>query len=64
MELTTFLKDGMVENWDMFENFTDYIYKNALSAIPRDHPLLITEPPVSVALPKIVHNADQFFASG
>lgn len=46
MELTTFLKDGMVENWDMFENFIDYIYKKALGAIPRDHPLLITEPPV------------------
>ncbi|XP_063929300.1 actin-like protein 6B isoform X3 [Zophobas morio] len=45
MELTTFLKDGMVENWEIFENFLDYIYTNALRAIPNDHPLLITEPP-------------------
>jgi actin-related protein len=45
MELTTFLKDGMVENWEIFENFLDYIYSNALRAIPNDHPLLITEPP-------------------
>ncbi|KAK4871505.1 hypothetical protein RN001_015629 [Aquatica leii] len=45
MELTTFLKEGMVENWDMFENLTDYIYKNALGAVPCDHPVLITEPP-------------------
>lgn len=45
MELTTFLKEGMVENWDMFENFIDYIYNYALRAVPRDHPVLITEPP-------------------
>lgn len=35
----------MVENWDMFENFLDYIYNSCLRAVPRDHPVLITEPP-------------------
>ncbi|XP_019867723.1 actin-like protein 6B [Aethina tumida] len=45
MELSTFLKEGMVENWDMFENFLDYIYNTALRAVPRDHPILLTEPP-------------------
>ncbi|KAJ8950291.1 hypothetical protein NQ318_021147 [Aromia moschata] len=45
MELTSFLKEGMVENWDMFENFLDYIYNHALRAIPKDHPILLTEPP-------------------
>lgn len=47
MELSSFLKEGMIENWDMFENLIDYIYRNALGAIARDHPILITEPPVS-----------------
>ncbi|KAJ8981489.1 hypothetical protein NQ317_007015 [Molorchus minor] len=45
MELTTFLNDGMIDNWDMFENFLDYIYNHALRAIPNDHPILLTEPP-------------------
>lgn len=45
MELVSFLKEGMVENWDMFENFLDHIYNNALRAIPKDHPILLTEPP-------------------
>ncbi|XP_057660322.1 actin-like protein 6B [Diorhabda carinulata] len=45
MELVSFLKEGMVENWDMFENFLDYIYNQALRAVPKDHPILLTEPP-------------------
>ncbi|KAG5873433.1 hypothetical protein JTB14_031050 [Gonioctena quinquepunctata] len=45
MELTSFLKEGMVDNWDMFENFLDFIYNHALRAIPKDHPILLTEPP-------------------
>ncbi|XP_025832342.1 actin-like protein 6B isoform X2 [Agrilus planipennis] len=51
MELVTLLKDGMIENWDIFENVLDYIYKQGLGAIPRDHPMLITEPPW-ITIPK------------
>lgn len=48
MELVSFLKEGMVENWDMFENFFDYLYNYALRVIPPNHPILLTEPPVSI----------------
>ncbi|ENN76756.1 actin-like protein 6B isoform X2 [Dendroctonus ponderosae] len=60
MELSTFLKDGMVENWDMFENFLDYIYYSALRAVPRDHPILLTEPPW-ITTPKREEMAELMF---
>lgn len=60
MELSTFLKDGMIDNWDMFENFLDHIYHNSLRAVPRDHPVLITEPPW-ITVPKREQMAELMF---
>ncbi|CAH0562439.1 unnamed protein product [Brassicogethes aeneus] len=60
MEITSFLKEGMIENWDMFENLMDYVYNNALKAIPRDHPILLTEPPWITA-PKREQMAELMF---
>lgn len=44
MELQSFLKDGMIENWDIFENVLDYVYNYCLHASPKDHPILFSEP--------------------
>lgn len=45
LELNTFLKDGMIEGWQMFEAFMDYLYDRALRANSMDHPILFSEPP-------------------
>lgn len=45
MELGSFLKDGAVDDWDMFEKVVDYIYKQSLHAESEFHPLLMSEPP-------------------
>jgi len=45
MEIQTFLKDGAVEDWDMFEEIVEYVYSKSLSAVPEYHPLLMSEPP-------------------
>lgn len=44
MELTSFLKDGMVENWDMFEKVMDYVYSRSIKSEASIHPLLMSEP--------------------
>ncbi len=45
MEVATYLKDGQVEDWDMFEKVVDYVYSHSLNAEPEHHPLLMSEPP-------------------
>lgn len=45
MEVGTFLKDGQVEDWDMFEKVVDYVYSHSLNAEAEFHPLLMSEPP-------------------
>lgn len=48
MEMVTCMKDGMVEDWELFENFMDHIYNYALHAEPENHPMLMTEPAVTL----------------
>ncbi|XP_054162103.1 actin-like protein 6A isoform X1 [Oppia nitens] len=43
MEMTTFLKDGMIEDWDLFENIMDYTYKKHLKSDSMLHPVLFSE---------------------
>lgn len=45
--MVTCMKDGMVEDWELFENFMDYIYNYALHTEPENHPMLMTEPAVN-----------------
>jgi len=45
MELGSFLKDGSVDDWDMFEHVVEYVYGHSLNADAQHHPLLMTEPP-------------------
>lgn len=43
MEITTFLKDGMIEDWDLFEKVQDYIYNKHIKSEPHLHPVLMSE---------------------
>ena len=47
MEMKTFLKDGMVEDWDIFEKIMDHIYANQIKSDSPMHPVLMSEPAVS-----------------
>ncbi|RUS73188.1 hypothetical protein EGW08_019050 [Elysia chlorotica] len=44
MELSTFLKDGMIENWDIFEKVMDYVYSRSIKSESNLHPALMSEP--------------------
>ncbi|XP_030849315.1 actin-like protein 6B [Strongylocentrotus purpuratus] len=44
MELGTPLKDGMVEDWDMFQSVLDHAYKKYIKSDPSLHPVLMSEP--------------------
>lgn len=48
LELNSFLKDGMIDNWPMFDAFLDFVYKKCLRATSMDHPILFSEPPWNV----------------
>jgi actin-related protein len=45
MELASYLKEGAVDDWDMFEKVVDYVYEHSLHAEAQHHPLLMTETP-------------------
>lgn len=44
VEVTSYLKDGMIEDWDMFEKLLDYIYTRCIKSESDYHPLLMSEP--------------------
>lgn len=43
MEVQTFLKDGMIENWEMFEQIMDYSYKRHIQSESQEHPVMMSE---------------------
>ncbi|OQR69271.1 actin protein 6B [Tropilaelaps mercedesae] len=43
VELTSFLKDGLVEDWDLFEKMLDYIYDKHIRSESQLHPVLMSE---------------------
>lgn len=45
MEIVSLMKDGMIEDWEMFEKLAEYTYKNRLHAVAEHHPILMTECP-------------------
>uniref|UniRef100_A0A914GW17 40S ribosomal protein S3 n=1 Tax=Globodera rostochiensis TaxID=31243 RepID=A0A914GW17_GLORO len=45
MEVKPYMREGMVEDWDLFEKMLDYIYGPCLGAESREHGALFTEPP-------------------
>lgn len=46
MEITSCIKEGMVDDWVLFENMLDHIYGFALHTESEKHPVLLTEPAV------------------
>lgn len=46
-ETTTYLKDGMVEDWDLFEKMLDYVYSKHIKSESSFHPVLMSEASVS-----------------
>jgi len=45
MEVSTYMKDGMIDNWDMFEKVLDYSYKKIIQSESETHPVLFSEAP-------------------
>ena len=46
MNVQPFLKDGLIEDWDLFERVLDYTFDKHLRCDPSRHPILFTEPVV------------------
>ncbi|XP_045472932.1 actin-like protein 6B [Harmonia axyridis] len=45
MELHSYMKDGMIENWDYFEKMMDYSYSKIIQSESHFHPVLFSESP-------------------
>ncbi|KAJ8032262.1 Actin-like protein 6A [Holothuria leucospilota] len=50
MEIGHPLKDGMIEDWDMFESTLNHIYKRHIQSDSSLHPVLMSEPPWNVRI--------------
>ncbi|RWS32025.1 Actin-like protein 6A [Leptotrombidium deliense] len=48
MEMTSFLKDGMIDDWDIFEKMLDHIYAKHIKSESQLHPVLLSEAPWNV----------------
>uniref|UniRef100_A0A6M2DL07 Putative actin n=1 Tax=Xenopsylla cheopis TaxID=163159 RepID=A0A6M2DL07_XENCH len=42
-EVHSFMKDGMIENWDLFEKVLDYSYEKLIQSSSELHPVLFSE---------------------
>merc|ERR1719225_594518 len=45
MEVSSYMKDGMIQDWDMFEQVLDYSYKKIIQSESELHPVLFSEAP-------------------
>ena len=45
MEVSTYMKDGMIADWEMFEQVLDYSYKKIIQSQSEYHPVLFSEAP-------------------
>jgi len=43
MDMASFLKDGMIEDWDLFEKVMDYTYEKHMKSESQFHPVLMSE---------------------
>lgn len=43
MEIQTYMKDGMIDNWDLFEKVLDYTYAKVIQSESEYHPVLFSE---------------------
>ncbi|XP_063587332.1 actin-like protein 6B [Penaeus indicus] len=44
-EVSNYMKDGMIEDWDTFEKVLDYSYEKCIKSEPQYHPILFSEAP-------------------
>lgn len=45
MDLHSYMKDGMIENWELFEKVIDYAYSKIIQSDSEYHPVLFSESP-------------------
>lgn len=43
MEIQTYMKDGMIDNWELFEKVLDYTYAKVVQSESEYHPVLFSE---------------------
>nr|CAD7606114.1 unnamed protein product [Timema genevievae] len=48
MEVQTYMKDGQIEDWDLFEKVLDYTYAKCIQSESKYHPVLMSEAPWNV----------------
>lgn len=44
VQIQTFLEDGMISNWDLFEALVDHVYAKKFCAASNEYPVLMSEP--------------------
>lgn len=49
MEMVNFVKDGMIDDFEMFEQLMEYTYRKRLRSVPEHHPVLMTEAAVNMS---------------
>ena len=49
MEVSTYIKDGMIEDWDMLEQILDYSYAKIIKSESEYHPVLFSEAAVGIS---------------
>ncbi len=45
MKVVSYMKDGMIEDWDLFEQVLDYAYEKCIQSESKYHPVLMSENP-------------------
>jgi len=48
MEAVSYMKDGMIDDWDLFEKILDYSYSKCLQTESQYHPVLFTESSLNI----------------
>lgn len=48
MEAVTYMKDGMIEDWELFEKVLDYAYAKCVQSESEFHPVLMSEAPWNI----------------
>lgn len=54
MEIVGYMKDGMIDDWDVFEKILDYTYAKCIKSESEFHPVLMSEAPVILVILKQV----------
>lgn len=48
VDVTTYMKDGMIDDWDLFEKVLDYTYSKVIRSESEYHPVLMSEAPWNI----------------